>query len=65
MFPLDGLSEISRPNTLIHGGGNGVMKPLSGGVRPDSLISSLPGQNLPQTVFSIVSLLFQFFFALC
>ena len=43
MFPSDGLSEIRRPNVLIHGGGSGVMKPLSGGVRPGSLISSTSG----------------------
>ena len=65
MFHLDGLPEISRPNVLIHGGGNAVRKPLRGGVRPGSLISSFLGQNLPQPVFSMVSILFQFFFALC
>lgn len=55
--PLDGPSEISGSHVLIHGGGNGGTKTLSGRTGPASLISSLPGRNLPQPVFSIVSVL--------
>ena len=55
--PLDGPSEISGPHVLIHGGGNGGTKTLSGRTRPGSLISSLPGRNLPQPIFCIVSVL--------